>query len=608
MCKWTCDVQRFLLEHFDTIHDSPSQIYHSALPLCPSSSWLCKSYGVKLQNEVKAVKGLAIEWGKCSRTVTFDCGLWALSCWKNTAAVGLTSGDIIILSVITGGHVAVLSGHCGEICCVTFSTDGALLVSGGADTAVRLWDVQTGGIVKTFSGHENNVNSVSISPDATTIASGSDDKTICLWDIHKGECQHVIEQQEAAYHVRFHSIKPSNLIFISNGNVREWDINGDQTGTIFEGPYTVFSLDGTNLALCDKDDIRVQHSETGAVVANLHVYDTQCCCFSPDGRLIAAATRDAIYIWDIGNLNPHPVEKFRIQNSLIWAVVFSSPSSLISRDSNRSVKFWQIGTSPMSQTETYTQPTSSPVVEFDHISLQAEYNITITTDKDGSVRYWDISTGLCTTSFQTPANSIAAMDCQLIDGRFIIVWHERPCPCGDFQIWDNESNQVRKIDITRGSCGLRMSGDCSRVLCFYVACFKVYSTQTGEVMGEVHFPQGGLQWPHTIDGYRLWTSSQLATLSWTFNPPVLHGWDLSTPGSSPVPLSNWCPSKLHPRGTILWNTVLFRVQDIETGKVVFQLARGFGKPIDVQWNDNKLVACFGPTDVLILDFSHLFLL
>ena len=37
-CKQTNECQRFLPEYSDTIHNSPSHIYHSALPLCPASS------------------------------------------------------------------------------------------------------------------------------------------------------------------------------------------------------------------------------------------------------------------------------------------------------------------------------------------------------------------------------------------------------------------------------------------------------------------------------------------------------------------------------------------------------------------------------------------
>jgi WD40 repeat protein len=153
LCKWTNDAQRFLLEHFDTIHDSPSQIYHSALPFCPSSSWLHKYYGAELLNGVKIVRGLPAEWGTCSRTVASRFQPLAISYWNNTVAVGLSSGDIHYLNAITGSQAAVLSGHSDWVRSVTFSSDGVLLASGSDDKTIKLWDVQTGGIIKTFSGH-----------------------------------------------------------------------------------------------------------------------------------------------------------------------------------------------------------------------------------------------------------------------------------------------------------------------------------------------------------------------------------------------------------------------------------------------------------------------
>lgn len=52
------DSERLILEHFDVIHDSPSHIYHTALPLCPSSSWLRECYEAELAREVRVVMGL----------------------------------------------------------------------------------------------------------------------------------------------------------------------------------------------------------------------------------------------------------------------------------------------------------------------------------------------------------------------------------------------------------------------------------------------------------------------------------------------------------------------------------------------------------------------
>ena len=177
-----------MLEHFDTICDSPSRIYNFVLPFCPPSSWLCKHYGTKFLPVVKVVKGTSAAWGKCSRTVQLSGVPRALSCGENTIAVGLEldHDNIIILDATTGSQAAVLYSHLDCVRSLVFSSDKTLLVSGSDDMTVKLWDVQTGGIVKTFYGFNDGVFSVSISADCTTIASGSGDGTICLWNVQKG--------------------------------------------------------------------------------------------------------------------------------------------------------------------------------------------------------------------------------------------------------------------------------------------------------------------------------------------------------------------------------------------------------------------------------------
>ena len=131
--KWTNDSQRFLLEHFDTILNSPSHIYHSALPLSPPSSWLCKCYSAELSHIVKVVKGLPTEWGMCSHTVTLEYSIYTLSYHNNSIAVGSRSQDIITLNAITGSQSAVLYGHTNWVRSVAFSPDGRSLVLYGHD-------------------------------------------------------------------------------------------------------------------------------------------------------------------------------------------------------------------------------------------------------------------------------------------------------------------------------------------------------------------------------------------------------------------------------------------------------------------------------------------
>ena len=358
-CKWADDGQQFILEYFDMICKSPSLIYHSALPLSPSSSWLHIYYAPELLQAPKVVRGTKAEWGACYRTVSLDtCGL-ALSCWNNAIAIGSQFGNIIILSSITGSQLAVLSGHTHHVNSSTFSSDGRSLVSGSDDKTVKLWDMQTGGVVKTFYGHKGSVSSVSISLDCRRIVSGACDNTICLWDIQTGECLCTIQQATQVDHVSFSPLNPQHIFSSSGGKIWEWDINGHQIPSTYGGSCIIFSPDHTQFALHNRDGVTVQNSCSRMIVAEFDAGGyIRCCCFSPDGRLIAVAVDRVVHVWDITSQDPHPIGTFIGHAKNITSLVFSSPSSLVSISRDESVKFWKIGGLSTDSVTTNAQSTS----------------------------------------------------------------------------------------------------------------------------------------------------------------------------------------------------------------------------------------------------------
>jgi len=598
LCKWTNDSQRFLLEHFDTIHNSPSHIYYSALPFSPSSSWLRRCYIEEISPMVKVVKGLPAEWGMCSRTVLLDCVPWALSSWKNTIAVGFEHGGIIIFNTITGSQTAVLSGHTHEVHSLVFSSDGTSIVSGSFDMTVKLWDVQTGGVVKTFSGHRGWVRSVSISADYTRIASGSDDYTIHLWDIQTGECYHVINQDSYVFHVWFSPTDPQYLLSGSGCKIWQWDINGHQTTPIYDGFFVAFSPDGTQFVLCNGAVVTVQNSDSRTIVAKFHMAGAMvhCCCFSPDGRLVAVASGNTAYIWDITNSDPHLVETFIGHTNYITFLAFSSPSSLISASGDETVKFWQIGTLSTDLVKTDPKSTSLTLVKIRSITLLAKDGIAISSDEDGVIRIWDISTGICRASFQTPAKGSYCGNVQLIDSRLIFVWYiDR-----DIHIWDLEEGELLQTVYTHGDKlrDLRISGDRSKIFCLYYTYIQAWSMQTGEAVGRVEMEDVDPQQHLIVDGTRAWIH---------YPGSEYQGWDFGTQGSSPVQLpNNMPPDRPHLTETMLWDTNLSRVKDVVTGKVVFQLPERFTSPTVVQFDGCYLAAGYNSGEVLILDFNHVF--
>jgi WD40 repeat protein len=59
-------------------------------------------------------------------------------------------------------------------------------VSGGADKAVKQWDVEGGGERANLLGHDAAVTAVAFSPDGRTLATGSRDRTVWLWYVATG--------------------------------------------------------------------------------------------------------------------------------------------------------------------------------------------------------------------------------------------------------------------------------------------------------------------------------------------------------------------------------------------------------------------------------------
>ena len=537
----------------------------------------------------------------CSRIVSLGNPTRALSCWKDTIAVGLWHEDIIIINAITGSQTAVFSGHTDLVTSLVFSSDGTSLVSGSDDGTVKLWDVQTGGVVKTFSGHSNTVCSVSISADSTMIASGSDDNTIHLWDIQTGECYHVIEQWNTVDQVCFSPTDPQCLLSNSDYKIWQWDINGHQIPPTYDGTCVAFSPDGTQFVLTNGAVVTVQNSNSRAIVAEFHVANDPAlqCCFSPDGRLVAVTAGHTVYIWDITGSDPHPV-KTLIGHSSITSIVFTSPSSLISISDDSKVTFWQIGvpsTDPVKIDPESIPITSAPIRS---ITLQPKDGVAISSDLDGIVRIWGISTGICRTSFQTPAKDYYHRDVRLINGRLIFVW------CADkIHIWDSEQGEVLQIAYHTGGefddpfnilYDLRMSGDGSKIFLLNEEFIQTLSRLTGEILGRVEIEQETSWQSLTVDGSRVWIHNYKSEYQ---------GWDFGTQGSTPVQLPNVPPNRLHLSDTMLWDPSLSRIKNTVTGGVAYQLSGRFANPTAVQCDGCYMAAGYNSGEVLILDFNHL---
>jgi len=600
--KWTSDSKHFILENFDVICNSPSQIYDSALILCPSLSWLHGSYAEKFPSKVNVVVGPA-GWGACTRTVScIDDYTESLAYHNNTIATGLHNG-IIIFNASTGSQTAVLPGHTDYVISLAFSSDGTLLVSGSSDKTVKLWDVQTGGVVKTFYGHTESILSVSISVTNTMIASGSRDETIRLWNIGTGECLVIKAHNDDVTTVSFSPTNPQLLLSASgDGTVQRWGIDGHQIGPQIAGFYVEFSPDGTQFASCNGTAITIQNTDSGKNVVEFHLPNAKLhhCCFSPDGKLIACASGHTIYLWDITGPVPHLIKTLVGHTDEITSLIFPS-LTLISASEDNSIKFWEISTSSTSPVGPHTESTLLTSAPIRAVSLQAKDGLAFSVDSAGVVRTWSILTGLCKESFETQAKDIETGCIQLIGDRLVIVGCKNsPGQGWKVHIWDAEKGELQTIDATeRQPRGLRISGDGSRVFCVDDYDLQAWSIQTGVSGVRASIP--GV-YPYLLDP--LWIDGSKVLVR--CGGSLTLGWDFGILGSAPIELSSISLDRPHldfVSITSQSNVGQVGIVDIAVGNVVFQLSGRM--PYAAQWDGRYLIVGYETGEISILDFSHM---
>ena len=307
----------------------------------------------------------------------------------------------------------------------------------------------------------------------------------------------------------------------------------------------------------------IQNPNTQVILAKFHMAnsDPSYCCFSPNGRLIAIATGSTICVWDITSPDPNTIETFVGHTEDITSLAFSSPSSLISSSEDESIKFWQISTSLTNSAVTNPKSTTPASASINFITLQAKDGIAISSDRDGVVKMWDISTGHCKTSFQAPAKDYNGRDIQLVDNRLIFVWQVDQ----KLQIWDLEKGEpIQIVDMPGPNADdVKISGDGSKVFCLNYMSIQAWSIWTGEGVGEVELEFSGPRQSLTVDGSRVWVHS-----------PELEpqGWDFGILSPSPIQLNMPSPRF---NDTKLWDNDLSRIKDTVSGKVVFQLGGRF---------------------------------
>ena len=203
--------------------------------------------------------------------------------WTRAAKLDGHKSQVTFVEFLAGGGLAICAGkevrvwdvaagtstafdHKGDTNYLCASGDGRYVVSAGYKRHARVWDVAAKKQVAELSGHEQEVWAAAISHDGGLVVTGSGEGAVRVWRARGGELLH------------------------------EFRSDGEDDA---EGAPVALSADA-KLVAANMPGVRVWETTSGKLVADLPANaDISCLAFSPDGKLLAAGSEDAVVIYEV---------------------------------------------------------------------------------------------------------------------------------------------------------------------------------------------------------------------------------------------------------------------------------------------------------------------
>jgi len=190
---------------------------------------------------------------------------------SNGELIGITDLNSIKVFTTTSRELIAefKDGHRSDVQAIDISQDGLLLVSGGRDSTIVIWDFINKKKLKTLAFHGSIITSVKISPSSKYLASGGIDK-LFIYDI---EQERVIQALDCCDVITSVAFSPDEKIVAS---------------------------------ACADKTIYIYETKSGNLITKLKAHKNwvRGLAFSKDGsKLISGGDDSRIIIWDISDLN-----------------------------------------------------------------------------------------------------------------------------------------------------------------------------------------------------------------------------------------------------------------------------------------------------------------
>ncbi|KAG0170533.1 hypothetical protein DFQ28_001998 [Apophysomyces sp. BC1034] len=262
-------------------------------------------------------------------------GVWALQFkggGKHDPGRVLVSGgcdrEVRVWDLDSGRLQHILRGHTSTVRCLKMK-DKRYVVTGSRDATLRIWDVQRGELLRVLYGHTASVRCLEISGDI--VVSGSYDTSARVWDMRSGRCLHLLTGHYAQiYTIAFdgHRIVTGSL----DSSIRVWSAESGQCLATLHGHTSLvgqLQLSGSTLVSGGSDGcLRVWDLQHYECIQQISAHDNSVTCLQFDDRRMVSAGNDGkIKLWDIKS--GRMVRQFTQPSKTVWRVQFNDTKAVV---------------------------------------------------------------------------------------------------------------------------------------------------------------------------------------------------------------------------------------------------------------------------------------
>jgi WD40 repeat protein len=215
---------------------------------------------------------------------------------------------------------SIANAHADSVLCLEVIKNEKLLISGGKDKLIKIWDFVAHNCLRTLTGHTSWIWCLKLLLKSNHLASGSTDTSVKIWDWSSGVCLFTLFGHSAAI-LCLEYLVVENETFLLTGSsdtsIRMWSLNMPEAPKCVKTLYcnytssvtclkVVVMLNSSNMSLLasgyDDNTVRIWNLSKGECIHTLtgHSSWINCLDFMFERQLLVSLSADEeIRIWDL---------------------------------------------------------------------------------------------------------------------------------------------------------------------------------------------------------------------------------------------------------------------------------------------------------------------